>query len=95
MPAFLGWTRDLDLDAADLMRGFRGFYIDTAMMDTPATLALCRETLGFDRLVLGSDTAFGSVAAITRYVRDSAALTAEEKTVILKANTAKLLGIGV
>lgn len=92
VPAFLGWTKTLDLDAADLMSGFRGFYFDSAMMDTPATLMLARETFGFDRMVVGSDTAFGSVAAIVNYVRGSEVLNDAEKTLILETNSARLLG---
>lgn len=91
VPAFLGWTKELDLDAADPMLGFRSFFVDTAMMDTPATLMMCKETLGIDRVVLGSDMAFGSVAAIATYIRDSEVLSDAEKTLVLETNTSKLL----
>lgn len=91
VPPFLGWTKTLNLDPNDLMRDFRKLYYDTSLMDSPAQLALCKESYGAQRMVLGSDTAFGSLTGIITHIRDSEVLTAAEKTIILEKNTDALL----
>jgi predicted TIM-barrel fold metal-dependent hydrolase len=92
VPVFLDWTKALDLDPADLMHDFRLFYYDTSMMDSPATLALCKESFGANRMVLGSDTAFGSLTGIVEHIRGSEILSAQEKTTMLETNGMALFG---
>ena len=91
VPPFLSWTKKLDLDPADVMRDFRKLYFDTSLMDSPAQLGLCKETYGVERMVLGSDTNFGSLTGIITHIRESQVLTAAEKTLLLETNTAALL----
>ncbi len=88
---YFDWMRDLPLDRTDPMNAFRRFWYDTGIQDIPAALALAKETVGADRLLLGSDAIFASLTEAIAYVQDSPYLTEDEKTAVLDRNAAELL----
>ena len=93
-PNFFAWVKKLPLDPADPLAEFRRFYYDTSVQDVPLALLAVRETLGVDRLVLGSDEIFASLTEAVQMIESSPYLTAEEKTAVLDLNAQRLLRLG-
>jgi predicted TIM-barrel fold metal-dependent hydrolase len=93
-PNFFAWVKKLPLDPADPIAEFRRFYYDTSVQDVPLALQAVRETVGVDRLVLGSDEIFASLTEAVQMIEQSPHLTAEEKTAVLDFNAQRLLRLG-
>ncbi|MFJ4828636.1 amidohydrolase family protein [Streptomyces sp. NPDC088747] len=87
---YFAWIDDLGLDSDDPMGPLRNFWYDTAVQDIPAALLVAKETVGTDRLLLGSDAIFASAVKAVTYIENSAYLTEEEKTSILDTNALSL-----
>jgi predicted TIM-barrel fold metal-dependent hydrolase len=91
-PYMLGWVKDLGLDEADPMGGFRNFWYDTATMNqSPTLLETARATLGLDRLVLGSDALFGSLTETAAFLRETDRLSDAERTAVLEGGAVPLV----
>ena len=83
--------RTLPVDPADPLGRLREFWYDTSIQDVPAALALTKESVGADRIVLGSDEIFAQLGDAIRYVETSPHLTDAEKAAVLDQNAAELL----
>jgi predicted TIM-barrel fold metal-dependent hydrolase len=70
----------------------RRFYFDTSVLEEPLVLSTAVERFGADRILLGSDYARPGVtsAGAVSYISDSAALTAEQKHLVLNVNAQRL-----
>jgi predicted TIM-barrel fold metal-dependent hydrolase len=89
---FMSHLKDLPLDPADPMSGFRRFWYDVGIQDVPAALMCARDSYGADRLLLGSDEIFASLDEAVSFVKDSEYLSAEQKTAILDINAEQMFG---
>ena len=90
-PSFFAWVKKLPLDPADPLAEFRRFYYDTSVQDVPLALQAVRDTLGVERLVLGSDEIFASLTEAVQMIEQSPVLTADEKIAVLDLNAQRLL----
>ncbi len=88
---FFSWIKELPLEADDPMAPFRRFFYDTSVQDLPFAFMHARHTYGVDRLVLGSDEIFASLAEIVEQIEQTEYLSAEEKVAILDRNAQALL----
>jgi predicted TIM-barrel fold metal-dependent hydrolase len=88
---YFDWITKLPLDPADPMSAFRRFWYDSSVQETPVTMQLMKETVGVDRLLLGSDAIFASLTEAVEYIEQSPYLTADEKTAVLDHNAQQLL----
>ncbi len=93
-PNFFAWVKKLPLDPSDPLAEFRRFYYDTSVQDVPLALLAIRETVGVDRLVLGSDEIFASLTEAVAMIETSPYLSDEEKTAVLDLNAQRLLRLG-
>jgi aminocarboxymuconate-semialdehyde decarboxylase len=91
--SFFAYLDDLPIDRQDPMGALKRFWYDTAVQDIPAAMLVAKETYGVERMVLGSDAVFASLAESVTYIEDSPYLTGEEKTAILDRNAQALLGL--
>jgi aminocarboxymuconate-semialdehyde decarboxylase len=88
---YFDWIKDLGLNSDDPMAPFRRFWYDTSVQDVPDAMRCVKNAYGADRLLLGSDEIFGSLAEAVRYIEENEDLTAEEKHAILDENAQALL----
>ena len=90
---FMSHVAKLPLDDPDdPLGGLRRFWYDTAIQDVPIALLVARESYGADRLLLGSDEIFASLADAIEHVQDSPYLSDEQKVAVLDQNAVELLG---
>jgi predicted TIM-barrel fold metal-dependent hydrolase len=92
-PSFFAWVKKLPLDPSDPLAEFRRFYYDTSVQDVPLALQAIRDTVGVERLVLGSDEIFASLVEAVHMIEQTSVLTDEEKTAVLDLNAQRLLGL--
>jgi predicted TIM-barrel fold metal-dependent hydrolase len=86
------WMDDIPFDAADPMALLRqNVHFDTSVQDIPAALQLTKETIGVDRMLLGSDAIFASLTEAVDAIVECRDLTADEKRRILDVNAQALL----
>ncbi|MFJ4840646.1 amidohydrolase family protein [Streptomyces sp. NPDC088746] len=90
---FFDWIKKLPLDPDDPMGLLRNFWYDTSVQDIPEALRLTRNTVGADRLLLGSDAIFASLTESVRMIKESPDLTAAEKEAVLDHNAARMLAL--
>lgn len=91
-PGMFAWMKDLPFDRDDPMSMFRhNMWYDTSVQDIPASLGLSAKTFGADRILLGSDEIFASLAEAIENIESSTELTADEKHAILDVNAQLLL----
>ena len=91
---FFAWVKKLPLDPADPLGEFRRFYYDTSVQDVPLALLALRETVGLDRVLLGSDEIFASLPEAVHMIERSPYLSAGEKAAVLDLNAQRLLRLG-
>jgi predicted TIM-barrel fold metal-dependent hydrolase len=88
------WMNDLPFDREHPMDLFRhNVHFDTSVQDIPAALRLAKETIGVDRLMLGSDAIFASLTEAVQTLQDHPDLTDDEKHRILDINAQALLAL--
>jgi predicted TIM-barrel fold metal-dependent hydrolase len=90
-PNFFAWVKKLPLDPADPLAEFRRFYFDTSVQDVPLALQAVRNTVGVERLLLGSDEIFASLTEAVQMIEQSPFLSEREKTAVLDFNAQRLL----
>jgi predicted TIM-barrel fold metal-dependent hydrolase len=90
-PSFFAWVKKLPLDPSDPVAEFRRFYYDTSVQDVPLALQAVRDTVGVERLLLGSDEIFASLTEAVQMIEQSPVLTEDEKTAVLDLNAQRLL----
>ncbi|MFJ8816277.1 amidohydrolase family protein [Amycolatopsis thermoflava] len=88
---FFDWIKPLPLDPDDPMSLLRHFWYDTSVQDLPHALRLTKETVGVDRIVLGSDSIFASLTEAVRMLESSPDLTDDERHAILDHNAQAML----
>jgi predicted TIM-barrel fold metal-dependent hydrolase len=88
---FFAWMKDLPLDPDDPMSLLRHFWYDTSVQDLPSALRLTKETIGADRILLGSDAIFASLTEAVRLIETSPDLTDAQKHAILDENAERML----
>ena len=79
-------------DYADPAEGFRRLYFDTVMFEPGALRFLC-DTVGADKIMLGSDYPFGIGDPEPRRIVDEASLTEAERQAILGKTAARIFHI--
>ena len=79
-------------DLADPAEGFRRLYFDTVMFEPRALRFLC-DTVGADKIMLGSDYPFGIGDPEPRRIVDETALTTAERQAILGETAARIFHI--
>ncbi|WP_019181111.1 amidohydrolase family protein [Microbacterium yannicii] len=88
------WMDDLPFDEDEPMELFRqNVHFDTSVQDIPAALRLAKETIGVDRLMLGSDAIFASLTEAVQTIQNDPDLTTDDKHRILDVNAQALLGL--
>lgn len=86
------WMDGLPFDREDPMGLFRrNVHFDTSVQDIPAALRLSKETIGIDRIMLGSDAIFANLTEAVETVQNSGDLSDDEKHRILDVNAQALL----
>ena len=80
-------------ELADPVEGLRRLYFDTVLFEPRALRFLC-DTVGADRVMLGSDYPFGIGDPDPRGVVQQTALTSEERTMILGRTAARIFHVG-
>jgi predicted TIM-barrel fold metal-dependent hydrolase len=90
-PSFFAWVKKLPLDPADPIAEFRRFYYDSSVQDVPLALQAIKDTVGVERLLLGSDEIFASLTEAVQMIQESSVLTEDEKTAVLDLNAQRLL----
>lgn len=86
------WMNEVPFEQHDPMDLFRhNIHFDTSVQDIPAALRLTKETIGVDKLMLGSDAIFASLTEAVDMIWSSSDLTEEEKRWILDVNAQRLL----
>jgi predicted TIM-barrel fold metal-dependent hydrolase len=88
---FFAWMKKLPIDPKDPLAEFRRFYYDTSVQDIPLTFLAMRDTVGFERTLLGSDEIFASLVEAVHMIEGSPYLSEDEKVSILDYNAQKLL----
>ncbi len=88
---YFDWIKDLPLDPADPMSLLRHFWYDTSVQDVPNAVRLTKETVGVDRILLGSDAIFASLAEAVELIEKSVDLTDAERAAILDHNAQQML----
>ncbi len=87
------WMDDIPFDPEDPMALLRtNVHFDTSVQDIPAALRLTKETLGVERMMLGSDAIFANLTEAVDTIRGSDDLTDDEKHRILDVNARTLFG---
>jgi aminocarboxymuconate-semialdehyde decarboxylase len=79
-------------DYADPAEGFRRLYFDTVMFEPRALRFLC-DTVGADKIMLGSDYPFGIGDPEPRRIVDETSLTEAERQAILGETAARIFHI--
>jgi aminocarboxymuconate-semialdehyde decarboxylase len=79
-------------DYADPAEGFRRLYFDTVMFEPDALRFLC-DTVGADKIMLGSDYPFGIGDPEPRRIVDETSLTEAERQAILGNTAARIFHI--
>ena len=85
-------NRAIHPDYADPAEGFRRLYFDTVMFEPRALRFLC-DTVGADKVMLGSDFPFGIGDPDPRRIVDETALTDAERQAILGATAARVFHV--
>ncbi|MBV8120223.1 MAG: amidohydrolase family protein, partial [Alphaproteobacteria bacterium] len=85
-------NRAIHPDYTDPVEGFRRLYFDTVMFEPRALRFLC-DTVGADKIMLGSDYPFGIGDPEPRRVLDDTALTEAERQAILGETAARIFHI--
>jgi len=85
-------NRVIHRDYADPVEGFRRLYFDTVMFEPRALRFLC-DTVGADKIMLGSDYPFGIGDPEPRRIVDETSLTEAERQVILGETAARVFRI--
>jgi aminocarboxymuconate-semialdehyde decarboxylase len=85
-------NRAIHPDYADPAEGFRRLYFDTVMFEPRALRFLC-DTVGADKIMLGSDYPFGIGDPDPRRVVEATSLTEAERQAILGATAARIFAI--
>jgi predicted TIM-barrel fold metal-dependent hydrolase len=92
---YFDWIKELPFDPDDPMSLLRHFWYDTSVQDIPSALALSKQTVGVDRILLGSDAIFASLTEAVQMIEKSPDLTDAERTAILDRNAADMLGLPI
>lgn len=86
------WMDDIPFDRDDPMALLReNVHFDTSVQDVPAALRLTKETIGVDRMMLGSDAIFANLTEAVETVVQCDDLSDDEKRLILDVNAQALL----
>ncbi|MFB8003708.1 amidohydrolase family protein [Nocardia sp. NPDC056000] len=84
---------ELHAELGGVLGQLRRFWYDTSLIEDPYLFGTMRDSLGLDRLVLGSDTPREPATVAVDLVRNAEQLTAAEKTAILDSNGAAAYGL--